>query len=69
MHAEALIWRGISVSEYALALRISHFGLRKWRNLIADEDIVIEWHAQLHGSARPQISSGVSGVDKLDTFT
>ncbi|PHR95799.1 MAG: hypothetical protein COA68_16800 [Oceanobacter sp.] len=51
MHVEALNWRGMSVREYAKALGISQFSLRRWRDLIADEELVIDWRAQLHASA------------------
>lgn len=44
-HVEALNWSGMSVREYAIALRISQFNLRRWRNLIVDEELVIDWRA------------------------
>jgi len=66
MHVEALNWSGMSVREYAKALGISQFSLRRWRDLIADEELVIDWRAQLHASARPQISSGASSAAKGD---
>ena len=51
MHVEALNWSGMSVREYAKALGISQFSLRRWRDLIADEELVIDWRAQLHARA------------------
>lgn len=60
MHVEALNWSGLTVREYAKALRVSPFSLRRWRDLIADEEVVIDWRAQLHPSARSQISTGFS---------
>lgn len=60
MHIEALNWSGITIREYATALRLSRFSLRRWRDLIADEELMIDWRAQLHPSARPQISTGSS---------
>ena len=66
MHVEALNWSGMSVREYAKALGISQFSLRRWRDLIADEELVIDWRAQLHASARPQISSGASSAANGD---
>ena len=66
MHAEALNWSGMSVREYAIALRISQFSLRSWRDLIADEELLIDWRAQLHASARSQISTGASSAANSD---
>jgi hypothetical protein len=60
MHIEALNWSGMSIREYAKALRLSPFSLERWRNLIADEELVIDWRARLHPSARPQISTNLS---------
>jgi Transposase len=60
MHVEALNWSGLSIRDYAKALRLSRFSLRRWRDLISDEEVVIDWRAQLHPSARPQISTGFS---------
>lgn len=60
MHVEALNWSGLTIREYAKALRLSPWSLGRWRDLIADEEVVIDWRAQLHPSARPQISTGFS---------
>jgi Transposase len=60
MHIEALNWSGMTIRDYAKALRLSPFSLRRWRDLIADEELVIDWRAGLHPSARPQISTGLS---------
>ena len=36
MHVEALNWSGMSVREYATALRLSPTSLRKWRDRFDD---------------------------------
>lgn len=64
MHVEALNWSGLTIREYARALRLSPWSLGRWRDLIADEEVVIDWRARLHPSARPLISSGVSSTAK-----
>lgn len=60
MHVEALNWSGMGVREYAASLRISRHSLARWRDLIAEEEVEIDWRAQLHPSARPKISTNVS---------
>jgi transposase-like protein len=60
MHVEALNWSGMTVREYAKALRLSSWSLGRWRDLIADEELIIDWRAQLHPSARPPISTRLS---------
>lgn len=62
MHVEALNWSGLSIREYANALRLSPFSLGRWRDLIADGEVVIDWRAHLHPSARPLVSSGASSA-------
>ena len=62
VHVEALNWSGLTIREYAKALRLSPWSLGRWRDLIADEEVVIDWRARLHPSARPLISSGVSSA-------
>lgn len=59
-------WSGMSVREHAIALGISQLSLRRWRDLIADEELVIDWRAQLHVSARPQISTSASSAANGD---
>jgi hypothetical protein len=72
MHVEALNWSGMSVCEYATALLLSPWSLRKWRDWLDAGEVEIDWRAHLHPSARPQISSGVSsaakesGAERLD---
>src|SRR5215470_1063743 len=64
MHVEALNWSGMSVRDYAAALFLSPWSLRKWRDRLDDGEVEINWRAHLHPSARPQISSGVSSAAK-----
>lgn len=60
MHVEALEWSGMTVREYAAALAISQHSLRRWRDLLAERDVPVDWRARLHPSARPQMSSAAS---------
>ena len=64
MHVEALNWSGMSVRDYATALLLSPWSLRKWRDRLDAGEVEIDWRACLHPSARPQISSGVSSAAK-----
>ena len=64
MHVEALNWSGMSVRDYATALLLSPWSLRKWRDRLDDGEVEIDWRAHLHPSARPQISTGVSSAAK-----
>jgi hypothetical protein len=47
MHVEAMNWSGMSVREYAAAHRISRFSLLRWRNLLDDGEVVVDWRATL----------------------
>jgi transposase-like protein len=60
MHVEAMNWSGMSVREYAVALRLSERSLRRWRDLLDHGEVSIDWRAVLHPSARPQISTSLS---------
>lgn len=60
MHVEALNWSGMSVRVYAKAMHLSPWTLGRWRDLIAAEEVVIDWRGQLHPSVRPQISTNIS---------
>jgi transposase-like protein len=53
MHVEAMNWSGMSVREYAAALRLSPTSLRKWRDRLDDGEVDVDWRAHLHPSARP----------------
>jgi transposase-like protein len=64
MHVEALNWSGMSTGEYANALLLSPWALRKWRARFDDGQVAIDWRAHLHPSARPQISTSASSAAK-----
>ncbi|MHB0767025.1 IS66 family insertion sequence element accessory protein TnpA [Bradyrhizobium sp. 1.29L] len=67
MHVEAMTWSGMSVRAYAKAHGISRFGLQRWRDLIDAQEVEIDWRAQLHPSARAQISTSASSAAKEST--
>ncbi|CAL8975442.1 hypothetical protein GCM10023232_22400 [Sphingosinicella ginsenosidimutans] len=60
MHVEACQWSGLHLREYSSALQLSPYSLKRWRNLIEAEEVVIDWRALLHPSARPPISTKTS---------
>lgn len=60
MHVEAWQWSGLHLRDYSSALRLSPYSLKRWRNLIEAEEVVIDWRALLHPSARPPISTNIS---------
>jgi hypothetical protein len=64
MHVEAVTWSGMSARAYAKAHGISRFGLQRWRDLIDANEVEIDWRAQLHPSARAQISTSAKGSAK-----
>ncbi|WP_063693976.1 IS66-like element accessory protein TnpA [Bradyrhizobium stylosanthis] len=64
MHVEAMTWSGRSVRAYAKAHGLSRFALQRWRDLINTNEVEIDWRAQLHPSARAQISTSVSSAAK-----
>ncbi|MET4177266.1 transposase-like protein [Bradyrhizobium sp. LA6.1] len=68
MHVEAMTWSGMSVRAYAKAHGISRFGLQRWRDLIDANEVKIDWRAQLHPSARAQISTSASSAAKEFTI-
>lgn len=55
MHVEAMNWSGMGIYEYASALRLSSTSLRKWRDRFEDGEVVVDWRAHLHPSARAMI--------------
>jgi len=57
MHVEAMNWSGMGVREYAAALSLSPYALRKWRDRLDDGEIEIDWRAHLHPSARPVVGT------------
>lgn len=60
MHVEAWQWSGLHLRDYSSALRLSPYSLKRWRNLIEAGEIIIDWRALLHPSARPPISTNIS---------
>jgi hypothetical protein len=64
MHVETLNWSGMMLTHHAAAAKISKHSLRRWRDLIESGEVAIDWRAQLHPSARPKTSSGVSSAAK-----
>jgi len=62
MHMEAMNWSGMGVREYAAAMNLSPYALRKWRDRLNDGDVEIDWRAHLHPSARPVASTSASGT-------
>ena len=57
MHVEAMNWSGMGVREYAAALRLSPYALRRWRDRIDECEVAIDWRAHLHPSARPFVGT------------
>jgi len=45
MHVEALNWSGMSVRDYATALLLSPWSLRKWRERLDEGEVEIDWRA------------------------
>ena len=65
MHVEMLNWSGMTVMQYTAATKLSKYSPRRWRELIDNSEVAIDyWRARLHPSARPKISSGVSSAAK-----
>ena len=64
MHVETLNWSGMSVSQYAAALRLSAHSLRRWRDLLDTEEVQVDWRARVHPSSRPTISTSAKGSAK-----
>jgi transposase-like protein len=60
MHIEAWQWSGLHLRDYSSAHRLSPHSLKRWRDLIENEEVVIDWRAMLHPSARPLISTKIS---------
>jgi len=57
MHVEAMNWSGMGVREYAAALYLSPYTLRRWRDRLEDHEVEIDWRAHLHPSARPVVGT------------
>jgi transposase-like protein len=60
MYVEAMNWSGMGVREYAAALRLSPYALRKWRDRLDEREVEIDWRAHLHPSARPVVGTSAS---------
>jgi transposase-like protein len=60
MHVEAMNWSGMGVREYAAAMYLSPYALRRWRDRLEDGEVEIDWRAHLHPSARPVIGTSAS---------
>ncbi|UVK52453.1 transposase [Mesorhizobium sp. AR02] len=64
IHVEAMSWSGMGVREYAAALHLSPYSLRKWCDRFDDGEVEIDWRAHLHPSARPVVSTSASSAAK-----
>jgi transposase-like protein len=64
MHVEAMRWCGMSMQAYARTHGISQHSLKRWRDLIDDNEVEIDWRTHLHPSARPLISTSASSAAK-----
>jgi|GEM_PF-432738 len=62
MHVEAMNWSGMGVREYAAALHLSSYALRKWRDRLDECDMEIDWRAHLHPSARPVVGTSAKAA-------
>ncbi|CAN7723083.1 IS66 family insertion sequence element accessory protein TnpA [Aminobacter sp. LjRoot7] len=62
MHVEAMNWSGMGVREYAAALHLSPYALRRWRDRLEDGELDIDWRAHLHPAARPAVSTSANGT-------
>jgi hypothetical protein len=60
MHVEAWQWCGLALREYAATHRLSAHSLKRWRNMIESDELVIDWRTMLHPSALPLVSSKIS---------
>ncbi|UBS31759.1 transposase [Altererythrobacter sp. N1] len=73
MHVEAWQWSGLPLRDYSSALRLSPYSLKRWRNMIEAEEVVIDWRTLLHPSARPLISTKISTrtkeAERIQTLT
>jgi transposase-like protein len=69
MHVEAMNWSGMGVREYAAALSLSPYALRKWRDRLEDGEVEIDWRAHLHPSARPVVSTSAKESTSESSLT
>ena len=69
MHVEAMNWSGMGVREYAAALHLSPYALRRGRDRLEDSELDIDWRAHLHPSARPAVSDITNGATSEGSLT
>jgi transposase-like protein len=69
MHIEAMYWSGMGVREYAAALSLSPYALRKWRDRLDNGEVEIDWRAHLHPSARPVVSTSAKELSSESSLT
>jgi len=69
MHVEALNWSGMGVREYAAALRLSPYALRKWRDRLDEREVESDWRAHLHPSARPVVGTSARQLTAESSLT
>jgi transposase-like protein len=69
MHVEAMNWSGMGVREYAAALSLSPYALRKWRDRLDEAEAEIDWRAHLHPSARPVVGTSARELAAESSLT
>lgn len=69
MHVEAMNWSGMGVREYAAALHLSPYALRRWRERLEDGELDIDRRAHLHPAARPTVSDITNGATSEHSLT
>lgn len=69
MHVEAMNWSGMGVREYAAALQLSPYSLRRWRDRLDEGEVEIDWRAHLHPSARPVVGTSANGMSPETSLT
>lgn len=69
MHVEAMNWSGMGLHEYAGAMFLSPYALRRWRDRLDDGEVEIDWRAHLHPSARPVVSTSANGTTPENLLT
>lgn len=69
MHVEAMNWSGMGLHEYASAMFLSPYALRKWRHRLDEGEVEIDWRAHLHPSARPVVSTSAREMTPENRLT
>ncbi|MFB9264471.1 transposase [Bradyrhizobium erythrophlei] len=69
MHVEAMTWSGMGVREYAAALQLSPYSLRRWRDHLDEAEVEIKWRAHLHPSARLFASTSAKQATPKSSLT